>query len=124
MGAGGCSGGLKTMVRWEEVVSGAWGVRPGSMQHRSAGQVHPASLPGALLSGGAEWWPHLGTGAPAPFHPQEQQMVKTLPHLRNVNEDPQLSGVLRHFIPSGTPWGSPSLSVLLTATASCFFFFF
>ncbi|XP_040824244.1 kinesin-like protein KIF28P [Ochotona curzoniae] len=32
---------------------------------------------------------------------QEQQMVKTLPHLRNVNEDPQLSGVLRHFIPSG-----------------------
>ncbi|XP_062066818.1 kinesin-like protein KIF28 [Lepus europaeus] len=33
---------------------------------------------------------------------QEQQMVKTLPHLRNVNEDPQLSGVLRHFIRTGS----------------------
>lgn len=47
---------------------------------------------------------------------QERQMVKTLPHLRNVHEDPQLSGVLKHFIQEGTPstclWSSLSPSLL------------
>uniref|UniRef100_A0A8C6AL82 Kinesin-like protein n=1 Tax=Monodon monoceros TaxID=40151 RepID=A0A8C6AL82_MONMO len=33
---------------------------------------------------------------------QEQQMVKTFPHLLNVNEDPQLTGVLKHFIEAGS----------------------
>ncbi|XP_077659063.1 kinesin-like protein KIF28P [Urocitellus parryii] len=33
---------------------------------------------------------------------QEQQMVKTLPHLLNVNEDPQLTGVLKYFIHTGS----------------------
>ncbi|XP_051042366.1 kinesin-like protein KIF28 [Phodopus roborovskii] len=33
---------------------------------------------------------------------QEQQMVKTLPHLLNVNEDPQLTGVLKYFIHNGS----------------------
>ncbi|XP_051003949.1 kinesin-like protein KIF28 [Acomys russatus] len=33
---------------------------------------------------------------------QEQQMVKTLPHLFNVNEDPQLTGVLKFFLHSGS----------------------
>ncbi|ELK10630.1 Kinesin-related protein 1 [Pteropus alecto] len=29
---------------------------------------------------------------------QERQMMKTVPHLLNVNEDPQLTGVLKHFL--------------------------
>lgn len=29
-------------------------------------------------------------------------MVKALPHLLNVNEDPQLTGVLKFFIHNGT----------------------
>ncbi|XP_047375905.1 kinesin-like protein KIF28P [Sciurus carolinensis] len=33
---------------------------------------------------------------------QERQMVKTLPHLLNVNEDPQLTGVLKYFIHTGS----------------------
>ncbi|XP_057625354.1 kinesin-like protein KIF28 [Chionomys nivalis] len=33
---------------------------------------------------------------------QEQQMVKALPHLLNVNEDPQLTGVLKFFIHNGS----------------------
>ncbi|XP_059877220.1 LOW QUALITY PROTEIN: kinesin-like protein KIF28P [Delphinus delphis] len=33
---------------------------------------------------------------------QEQQMMKTFPHLLNVNEDPQLTGVLKHFIEAGS----------------------
>ncbi|XP_053515525.1 kinesin-like protein KIF28P [Artibeus jamaicensis] len=33
---------------------------------------------------------------------QEQQMLKTLPHLLNVNEDPQLTGVLKYFIQAGS----------------------
>ncbi|XP_005349033.1 kinesin-like protein KIF28P [Microtus ochrogaster] len=33
---------------------------------------------------------------------QEQQMVKALPHLLNVNEDPQLTGVLKFFIDNGS----------------------
>ncbi|XP_069400472.1 kinesin-like protein KIF28P [Ovis canadensis] len=33
---------------------------------------------------------------------QEQQMMKTFPHLLNVNEDPQLTGVLKHFIQAGS----------------------
>lgn len=30
-------------------------------------------------------------------------MLKTFLHLVNVNEDPQLTGVLRYFIPASTP---------------------
>ncbi|XP_036133656.1 kinesin-like protein KIF28P [Molossus molossus] len=33
---------------------------------------------------------------------QERQMLKTLPHLLNVNEDPQLSGVLKYSIQAGS----------------------
>ncbi|KAK7815295.1 hypothetical protein U0070_019139 [Myodes glareolus] len=33
---------------------------------------------------------------------QEQQMVKALPHLLNVNEDPQLTGALKFFIHNGS----------------------
>ncbi|XP_021031486.1 kinesin-like protein KIF28P [Mus caroli] len=33
---------------------------------------------------------------------QEQQMVRILPHLLNVNEDPQLTGVLKFFIHNGS----------------------
>uniref|UniRef100_A0A8C0C8D8 Kinesin-like protein 6 n=1 Tax=Balaenoptera musculus TaxID=9771 RepID=A0A8C0C8D8_BALMU len=33
---------------------------------------------------------------------QEQQMMKTFPHLLNVNEDPQLTGVLKYFIEAGS----------------------
>ncbi|XP_054432750.1 kinesin-like protein KIF28P [Pteronotus mesoamericanus] len=33
---------------------------------------------------------------------QERQMLKTLPHLLNVNEDPQLTGVLKYFIQAGS----------------------
>ncbi|XP_075398810.1 kinesin-like protein KIF28P [Tenrec ecaudatus] len=33
---------------------------------------------------------------------QEQQMMKTFPHLLNVNEDPQLTGVLKYFIRPGS----------------------
>lgn len=40
-------------------------------------------------------------------------MMKTFPHLLNVNEDPQLTGVLKHFLQAGT-----HLSVLWSC--SCF----
>ncbi|XP_068925231.1 kinesin-like protein KIF28 [Petaurus breviceps papuanus] len=33
---------------------------------------------------------------------QEQQMTKAFPYLFNVNEDPQLTGVLKHFIQAGS----------------------
>ncbi|XP_006198949.1 kinesin-like protein KIF28P [Vicugna pacos] len=33
---------------------------------------------------------------------QEQQMMKSFPHLLNVNEDPQLTGVLKYFIQAGS----------------------
>ncbi|XP_015446755.1 kinesin-like protein KIF28P [Pteropus alecto] len=33
---------------------------------------------------------------------QERQMMKTVPHLLNVNEDPQLTGVLKHFLQAGS----------------------
>ncbi|XP_012606659.2 kinesin-like protein KIF28P [Microcebus murinus] len=33
---------------------------------------------------------------------QERRMVKTFPHLLNVNEDPQLTGVLKYFIRPGS----------------------
>ncbi|XP_039091730.1 kinesin-like protein KIF28P, partial [Hyaena hyaena] len=33
---------------------------------------------------------------------KEQQMMETLPYLLNVNEDPQLTGVLKYFIQAGT----------------------
>ena len=39
---------------------------------------------------------------PSLFLLQERQMMKTFPHLLNVNEDPQLTGVLKHFIQAGT----------------------
>lgn len=45
--------------------------------------------------------PHL-VRIPSLFLLQEQQMMKTFPHLLNVNEDPQLTGVLKHFIQAGT----------------------
>lgn len=35
-------------------------------------------------------------------------MLKTLPHLLNVNEDPQLTGVLKYFIQAGTHPDPPS----------------
>ncbi|XP_006897820.1 PREDICTED: kinesin-like protein KIF28P [Elephantulus edwardii] len=43
-----------------------------------------------------EWGQQFATIA------HEQQMMKTLPHLLNVNEDPQLTGVLKFFIHAGT----------------------
>lgn len=46
--------------------------------------------------------PCLVTG-PSQLPLQEWQMMKTFLHLVNVNEDPQLTGVLRYFIPAGTP---------------------
>ncbi|XP_011359174.1 kinesin-like protein KIF28P [Pteropus vampyrus] len=33
---------------------------------------------------------------------QERQMMKTVPHLLNVSEDPQLTGVLKHFLQAGS----------------------
>lgn len=33
---------------------------------------------------------------------QERRMMETFPYLLNINEDPQLSGVLKHFIQDGT----------------------
>ncbi|XP_021574398.1 kinesin-like protein KIF28P [Carlito syrichta] len=33
---------------------------------------------------------------------QERQMTKTFPHLLNINEDPQLTGVLKYFIQAGS----------------------
>ncbi|XP_040307820.1 kinesin-like protein KIF28P [Herpailurus yagouaroundi] len=33
---------------------------------------------------------------------KEQRIMKTLPHLLNVNEDPQLTGVLKYFIQAGS----------------------
>ncbi|XP_072588906.1 kinesin-like protein KIF28P [Vulpes vulpes] len=33
---------------------------------------------------------------------QERQMMETFPHLLNVNEDPQLTGVLKYFIQAGS----------------------
>ncbi|KAM6217435.1 kinesin-like protein KIF28 [Rhynchocyon petersi] len=71
----------------------------------------PASLPAGNLCGARtpqttwalqlelareEWAQHFTAIA------QEQQMMKTLPHLLNVNEDPQLTGVLKFFIHSGS----------------------
>lgn len=57
-----------------------------------------------------------------PSLPQEQQMMETLPYLLNVNEDPQLTGVLKYFIQAGT---HPSRATLdpLRLLASCFFLF-
>uniref|UniRef100_A0A8C3VT90 Kinesin-like protein n=1 Tax=Catagonus wagneri TaxID=51154 RepID=A0A8C3VT90_9CETA len=39
---------------------------------------------------------------PSRFLLQERRMMRTVPHLLNVNEDPQLSGVLKHFIQAGS----------------------
>eukprot|EP00069_Balaena_mysticetus_P006260 bmy_18502T0 len=44
----------------------------------------------------SEWRQHFVAIA------QEQQMMKTFPHLLNVNEDPQLTGVLKYFIEAGS----------------------
>ncbi|XP_036091268.1 kinesin-like protein KIF28P isoform X2 [Rousettus aegyptiacus] len=43
-----------------------------------------------------EWQQHYAAVA------QERQMMKTFPHLLNVNEDPQLTGVLKHFLQAGS----------------------
>lgn len=48
--------------------------------------------------------------------------MKTLPHLLNVNEDPQLTGVLKYFIQAGTHPSRPTLD-LLRLLALCFFLF-
>ncbi|EGW00819.1 Protein ELYS [Cricetulus griseus] len=63
----------------------------------------------------AEWqlgtrgtWAHLLAEAQKEWEEQyaalskEQQMVKVVPYLLNVNEDPQLTGVLKYFIHNGT----------------------
>ncbi|XP_074844513.1 kinesin-like protein KIF28 [Carettochelys insculpta] len=34
-------------------------------------------------------------------HEQERRLMETFPYLLNINEDPQLSGVLKHFIQDG-----------------------
>uniref|UniRef100_A0A8C5K6W0 Kinesin-like protein n=1 Tax=Jaculus jaculus TaxID=51337 RepID=A0A8C5K6W0_JACJA len=51
-------------------------------------------------------WAHLLAQAQREWEQQhatiEQQMMKTLPHLLNVNEDPQLTGVLKYFIRDGS----------------------
>nr|XP_013012872.1 LOW QUALITY PROTEIN: kinesin-like protein KIF28P [Cavia porcellus] len=53
-------------------------------------------------------WAHLLEQARREWEQQyaavalERQLMKTLPHLVNVNEDPQLSGVLKYFIRAGT----------------------
>lgn len=51
---------------------------------------------GMLLS------PERASPRPSPCLLQEQQMTETFPHLLNVNEDPQLTGVLKYFIQTGT----------------------
>uniref|UniRef100_A0A8D1DU43 Kinesin-like protein n=1 Tax=Sus scrofa TaxID=9823 RepID=A0A8D1DU43_PIG len=43
-----------------------------------------------------EWQQHYAAIA------QERRLVRTVPHLLNVNEDPQLTGVLKHFIQAGS----------------------
>ncbi|ERE73568.1 kinesin-like protein KIF13A [Cricetulus griseus] len=63
----------------------------------------------------AEWqlgtrgtWAHLLAEAQKEWEEQyaalskEQQMVKVVPYLLNVNEDPQLTGVLKYFIHNGS----------------------
>ncbi|XP_048214219.1 kinesin-like protein KIF28P [Perognathus longimembris pacificus] len=62
----------------------------------------PAWLPGprawaALLEQARREWEQQGAA-----EAQERQLVETLPHLLNVNEDPQLTGVLKHFIREGS----------------------
>lgn len=47
-------------------------------------------------------------------------MTETLPHLLNVNEDPQLTGVLKYFIQAGTHPSRPGRDPL-GLLASCFF---
>uniref|UniRef100_A0A286Y534 Kinesin-like protein n=1 Tax=Cavia porcellus TaxID=10141 RepID=A0A286Y534_CAVPO len=49
-------------------------------------------------------WAHLLEQARREWEQQyaARQLMKTLPHLVNVNEDPQLSGVLKYFIRAGT----------------------
>lgn len=51
---------------------------------------------GMLLS------PERASPRPSPCLLQERQMTETFPHLLNVNEDPQLTGVLKYFIQTGT----------------------
>lgn len=46
--------------------------------------------------------PERASPRPSPCLLQERQMTETFPHLLNVNEDPQLTGVLKYFIQTGT----------------------
>lgn len=45
--------------------------------------------------------------------PQERWMMETFPYLVNVNEDPQLSGVLKYFIQEGSNAAWQLLSLVL-----------
>ncbi|XP_045652383.1 kinesin-like protein KIF28P [Ursus americanus] len=81
----------------------------------SCGNSRMAEQPGCLL---AEQGPGLQTGQPTwacqleqareewqkryRAIAQERQMTETFPHLLNVNEDPQLTGVLKYFIQTGS----------------------
>ena len=51
-------------------------------------------------------------------------MMKTFPHLLNVNEDPQLTGVLKYFIEAGTHSSRPTLIMLMLLAPFLFLIFF
>uniref|UniRef100_A0A8C6R459 Kinesin family member 28 n=1 Tax=Nannospalax galili TaxID=1026970 RepID=A0A8C6R459_NANGA len=69
---------------------------------------HSACFLAERQLGTQETWAHLLEQARREWEQQyaaivqEQQMMKTLPHLLNVNEDLQLTGVLKHFIHNGS----------------------
>ncbi|KAL1769935.1 kinesin KIF28P [Sigmodon hispidus] len=69
---------------------------------------HPACLLAEWQLGVRGTWAHLLEQARKEWEEQcaavsqEQQMMKALPHLLNVNEDPQLTGVLKYFIHGGS----------------------
>ncbi|XP_027465995.1 kinesin-like protein KIF28P [Zalophus californianus] len=71
----------------------------------------PACLlaePGPGPQTGQLTWAHQLEQAREEWHQQylaiaqERQMTETFPHLLNVNEDPQLTGVLKYFIQAGS----------------------
>ncbi|KAJ6664741.1 hypothetical protein lerEdw1_006314, partial [Lerista edwardsae] len=55
--------------------------------------------------------------------PQERWMMETFPYLVNVNEDPQLSGVLKYFIQEGSTaacrWLSLALHFIIVKALTC-----